>query len=426
MAENKKAEKDRFAVLAQGPDCADVWKGLVMYMKIQLDMYQTLAAAVLVLMLGAYLKSKIHFLEQFCIPAPVVGGLLFAIFTCICYVTGIAEFSFDDILREVCMVFFFTSVGFQANLKVLKSGGKSLVIFLGLVILLIVSQNLVAVGMSKVLGLSPLIGMCTGSIPMVGGHGTAGAFGPVLEDFNIDGATTICTAAATFGLICGSLIGGPLGKRLIEKKNLLETAIPEDDSLLVEEEEKHERHTNMYAAAVFQLILAIGLGTIFSYFLTRTGMTFPIYIGAMIAAALFRNIGEYSGKFTIHMGEINDLGGISLSLFLGIAMITLKLWQLADLALPLFILLAAQVLLIAVFTYFIEFNIMGRDYDAAVLVAGTCGFGMGATPNAMANMQAICEKYTTSVKAYLLIPLVGSLFADFINSLVITFFINFI
>ena len=395
-------------------------------MKIQLDMYQTLAAAVLVLMLGAYLKSKIHFLEQFCIPAPVVGGLLFAIFTCICYVTGSAEFSFDDILREVCMVFFFTSVGFQANLKVLKSGGKSLVVFLGLVILLIISQNLVAVGMSKVLGLSPLIGMCTGSIPMVGGHGTAGAFGPVLEDFNIDGATTICTAAATFGLICGSLIGGPLGKRLIEKKNLLETAIPEDDSLLVEEEEKHERHTNMYPAAVFQLILAIGLGTIFSYFLTKTGMTFPIYIGAMIAAALFRNIGEYSGKFTIHMGEINDLGGISLSLFLGIAMITLKLWQLADLALPLFILLAVQVLLIALFTYFIEFNIMGRDYDAAVLVAGTCGFGMGATPNAMANMQAICEKYTTSVKAYLLIPLVGSLFADFINSLVITFFINFI
>ena len=397
-----------------------------MYMKIQLDMYQTLAAAVLVLMLGAYLKSKIHFLEQFCIPAPVVGGLLFAIFTCICYVTGIAEFSFDDILREVCMVFFFTSVGFQANLKVLKSGGKSLVVFLGLVIFLIISQNLVAVGMSKVLGLSPLIGMCTGSIPMVGGHGTAGAFGPVLEDFNIDGATTICTAAATFGLICGSLIGGPLGKRLIEKKNLLETAIPEDDSLLVEEEEKHERHTNMYPAAVFQLILAIGLGTIFSYFLTKTGMTFPIYIGAMIAAALFRNIGEYTGKFTIHMGEINDLGGISLSLFLGIAMITLKLWQLADLALPLFILLAVQVLLIALFTYFIEFNIMGRDYDAAVLVAGTCGFGMGATPNAMANMQAICEKYTTSVKAYLMIPLVGSLFADFINSLVITFFINFI
>lgn len=299
-----------------------------------------------------------------------------------------------------------------------------MVVFLGLVVALILCQNLLAVGLSHVLHLNPLIGMCTGSIPMVGGHGTAGAFGPVLEDFNIQGATTICTAAATFGLIAGSLVGGPLGRRLIEKHNLLATAVTEDDSLLIEDEKKHERHTNMYASAVFQLILAIGLGTIFSYFLTKTGLTFPVYIGAMLAAALIRNIAEYSGKATIHMGEINDLGGISLSLFLGMAMITLKLWELASLALPLVILLTAQVVLICVFTYFIEFNIMGRDYDAAVLVAGTCGFGMGATPNAMANMQAICDRYVPSVKAYLLIPLIGSLFADFINSLVITFFIN--
>lgn len=393
-------------------------------MKIQLDMYQTLAAAVLVLLLGSYLRKKINILEKFCIPAPVIGGLLFAIFTCVCYTTGIIEFSFDDTLREVCMVFFFTSVGFQANLKVLKSGGKSLLVFLALVITLIFSQNLLAVGLSKVLGLNPLIGMCTGSIPMVGGHGTSGAFGPVLEDFNIKGATTICTAAATFGLITGSLVGGPIGKRLIEKRNLMYNVPAEDDSLLVEDEEKHQRHTNMYAAAVFQLILAIGLGTIFSYFLTKTGLTFPIYIGAMLAAALMRNITEYSGKGTIHMGEINDLGGICLSLFLGMAMITLKLWELATLALPLVILLAAQTLLICVFTYFVIFNVMGRDYDAAVLSAGTCGFGMGATPNAMANMQAICDRYVPSVKAYLIIPLIGSLFADFINSLVITFFIN--
>ena len=394
------------------------------FMKIQLDMYQTLAAAVLVLLLGNYLRKKINFLEKFCIPAPVIGGLLFAIFTCICYTTGIIEFSFDDTLREVCMVFFFTSVGFQANLKVLKSGGRSLIVFLGLVIVLIFSQNLLAIGLSKLLNLNPLIGMCTGSIPMVGGHGTAGAFGPVLEDFNIQGATTICTAAATFGLITGSLVGGPIGKRLIEKRKLMDNVPTEDDSLLIEDEEKHQRHTNMYAAAVFQLILAIGLGTIFSYFLTKTGLTFPIYIGAMLAAALMRNITEYSGKGTIHMGEINDLGGICLSLFLGMAMITLKLWELATLALPLVILLAAQTLLICVFTYFVIFNVMGRDYDAAVLSAGTCGFGMGATPNAMANMQAICDRYVPSVKAYLIIPLIGSLFADFINSLVITFFIN--
>ncbi|MFR5324139.1 MAG: sodium/glutamate symporter, partial [Eubacterium sp.] len=182
--------------------------------------------------------------------------------------------------------------------------------------------------------------------------------------------------------------------------------------------------TNMYPAAVFQLILAIGLGTIFSWLLTKTGLTFPIYIGAMLAAALIRNIAEYSGKATIHMGEINDLGGICLSLFLGMAMITLRLWELASLALPLVVLLAAQTALIAFFTYFILFRVMGKDYDAAILSAGTCGFGMGATPNAMANMQALCDRYVPSVKAYLLIPLIGSLFADFINSLVITFFIN--
>lgn len=393
-------------------------------MEIQIDMYQTLAVSVLVLILGQFLKERINFLEKFCIPAPVIGGLLFAVLTCVCYSLGIAEFTFDDTLREVCMVFFFTSVGFQANLKVLKSGGKSLFIFLGLVVVLIVFQNFLALGVSKLLHLDPLVGLCTGSIPMVGGHGTAGAFGPVLEDFDVKGATTICTAAATFGLIAGSLIGGPIGKRLIDRKKLLDTAVAEDDSILVEDEKKHERHTNMYAAAVFQLIIAVGIGTIISELLTKTGLTFPIYIGAMIAAAVIRNIGEYSGKFDIYMGEINNLGGICLSLFLGMAMITLKLWQLAELALPLIILLSAQLILMILFTYFVVFNVMGRDYDAAVLSAGTCGFGMGATPNAMANMQAICDRYVPSVKAYLIIPLIGSLFADFLNSLVITFFIN--
>ena len=395
-------------------------------MKIELDMYQTLAMAVLVLMLGKFLRGQVQVLEKFCIPAPVIGGVLFAIFTCVCYVTGIAEFGFDDILKEVCMVFFFTSVGFQANLKVLKSGGKAMIVFLGLVIVLIVGQNVLAVGLAKLLGVDALVGLCTGSIPMVGGHGTAGAFGPVLEDFGISGAMTLCTAAATYGLIAGSMMGGPIGKMLIEKHDLLKTVVPEDDSLLVEEEMKHERHVSMYPSAVFQLILAIGIGTIFSKLLSLTGMTFPIYIGAMIAAACIRNVGEYSGKFTTYMGEINDIGGISLSLFLGMAMITLKLWQLADLAGPLVILLAGQTVFIALYVILVVFNVMGRDYDAAVIVSGVCGFGMGATPNAMANMQVLCDKYSPSVKAYLLIPLVGSLFADFINSLVITLFINLI
>ena len=309
-------------------------------------MYQTLAIAVVVLMLGKFLRKKCSLLEKFCIPAPVVGGVLFAVFTCVCYVTGIVEFTFDDILKEVCMVFFFTSVGFQANLKVLKSGGKSMLVFLSLVIALILAQNFLAVGLSNVMRISPLVGLCTGSISMVGGHGTAGAFGPVLEDFGISGATTLCTAAATYGLIAGSMIGGPIGRRLIEKHKLLDTVVQEDDSLLVEEEIKHERHASMYPSAVFQLIIAIGIGTVVSKLLSLTGMTFPIYIGAMIAAACMRNIGEYTGKITIYMGEINDIGGISLSLFLGMAMITLKLWQLADLAGPLVVLLAGQTVFI--------------------------------------------------------------------------------
>lgn len=393
-------------------------------MDITLDMYQTVAVAVVVLMIGNFLKKKISFLQRFCIPSPVIGGLLFAIFTLILYATGIAVIDFDDTLKEVCMVLFFTSVGFQANLKVLKSGGKALIVFLVLVVALIIGQNFASIGLANVLGLDSLTGMTTGSIPMIGGHGTAGAFGPVLEDFGVSGATTVCTAAATFGLIAGSLMGGPIGNRLIKKHNLLDTIKTEDDSFLVEEEEKHERHFSMYAPAVFQLIIAVGIGTIVSELLSLTGMTFPIYIGAMIVAAIMRNIGEYTGKITIHMGEINDLGGICLSLFLGIAMITLKLWQLADLALPLVILLAGQSVLMFLFAYFVVYNIMGRDYDAAVIAAGTCGFGMGATPNAMANMQAICDKYAPSVKAYLIIPIVGSLFADFLNSLTITFFIN--
>jgi len=392
--------------------------------RLSLDMYQTLAAAVGVLFLGGYLKKKIKILEKFCIPSPVIGGLIFAVASLVLYMTGVIEFSFDETLKTVCMVIFFTSVGFQANLKILKSGGISLIIFLVCVIVLIIGQNFLAVGIAKIIGLDSLIGLCTGSIPMVGGHGTSGAFGPVLEDLGVNGANTLCTAAATFGLVAGSLIGGPLGRRLIIKHDLLKTVVAEDETPLVEEEVKKHRSVSMYAPAAYQIAVAMGLGTVVSWLLSKTGMTFPIYIGAMIVAAVMRNLGEFTRKFHIHIGEINDIGGICLSLFLGIAMITLKLWQLAELALPLVILLLGQLIFMFLFSYFVVYNVMGRNYDAAILASGTCGFGMGATPNAMANMQVLTEKYAPSVKAYILVPIIGSMFADFINSLCITFFIN--
>ena len=393
---------------------------------ISIDMYQTTALAVVILYVGKILKLRINFLEKFCIPAPVVGGILFAIISCTLYVLGILEFKFDETLKNFFMIAFFTSVGFQANLKILKNGGLSLLIFLVSVTFLIIGQNFLAITLSNFIEVSPLVGLCTGSISMTGGHGTSGAFGSILENLGLNGATTLCTAAATFGLVSGSLMGGPLGRSLILRKNLLKTVIHEDDSILVEEKNKHHRFVAKYSVGFYQIIFAMGLGTILSEVLTKSGMTFPIYIGAMIVAAIMRNYSEFFGKFKVHIGEIGDIGGICLSIFLGIAMITLKLWELASLAIPLIILLLGQVIFMFLFANFIIFNVMGRDYDAAILSAGTCGFGMGATPNAMANMQVLTKKFAPSVKAYLLVPIVGSMFADFINSLAITFFINFV
>ena len=392
--------------------------------ELSLDMYQTMGLAVVVLLFGSWLKKKVRFLNKYCVPAPVVGGLIYAVIMFVLYTYGVVEISYDETIKNICMVIFFTSVGFQANIRILKKGGVSLIIFLVIVVGMIFAQNGLAILIAKLMGLDPMIGLCTGSIPMVGGHGTSGAFGPILEDFGITGATTLCTAAATFGLVGGSLMGGPLGEALIRKKDLLKTMENEDPAVLVEEGKKHHRQVSMYATATYQLAIAIGVGTVISWLLSKTGMTFPVYIGAMIVAAFMRNFGEMTGKLTIHMGEINDIGGICLSIFLGIAMITLKLWQLANLALPMVFLLFAQLLLMFIVARFVVFNLMGRNYDAAVLAAGTCGFGMGATPNAMANMQVLSEKYGPSVKAYILVPIVGSMFADFLNSLIITLFIN--
>ena len=393
-------------------------------MTLSLDIYQTLAVAVVALWVGNILKRRIRLLSQFCIPSPVIGGLLFALVSLVGYMSGWIVCSFDDTMKQVCMVFFFTSVGFQANFKTIRQGGRPLLLLVLLVALIVVIQNVVSIGIARSLGFDGLIGMTSGSIPMVGGHGTAGAFGPLLEEMGVSGATTLMTAAATFGLVAGSLIGGPIGRRLIEKFHLLATAKDETEAIIQESHAEH--HDSAYTTAVFQIVVAAGIGTIVSYLLSLTGMTFPIYIGGMIVAAVMRNYSELSHRLSIPIDQISDMGGICLSLFLGIAMVTLRLWELAELALPLLLMLSAQLAVMIAFAYFVVFRVMGRDYDAAVLTSGFCGFGMGATPNAMANMQAICDKYRPSVKAYLLIPIVGSMFTDFINSMIITFFVNII
>ena len=391
-------------------------------MTITFDLYQTMAVAVVALLVGEWLKRRVRMLTQFCIPSPVIGGIIFSIISLIGYSMNLFECKFDEIMKEVLMVVFFASVGFEANLKTLRKGGKPLVILVVLVAVVIVLQNAAAVGTALLLGLDGLTGMTTGSIPMTGGHGTSGAFGPLLESMGVTGATTLATAAATFGLVAGSLIGGPIARRRIEKMRLLETTPVEVDELAEKNEKDHKGVS--ITLATFHLVIAMGLGTLVSKLLTLTGLTFPIYIGSMIVAAVIRNIGEYTNRISVPMHYINEIGGTCLSLFLGIAMISLRLWELAELALPLVVMLAVQLVLMIFYANYVVFNLMGKDYHAAVITAGFCGFGMGATPNAMANMQAICLNYRHSVKAFILVPIVGTMFTDFINSVVITFFIN--
>jgi ESS family glutamate:Na+ symporter len=418
---------------------------------IELDMIQTAGIGALALIVGMVLTRKIAFLQKFCVPSPVSGGVIFSLISLVLYGWFNVEVSFNGTLKDVFMLAFFTSVGFQSDLKVLKQGGRLLVIMLALLVAFIALQNLMPMGITRLMGVDPLIGMAAGSISMTGGHGTAGGFASVLEGMGLSGAGTIGMAAATFGLISGSMIGGPLAERIIRTKLTHEQVQPHDEEVDpamagIESDEAsptgrakristNEQEFQQYAKATYSIILVMGGGTLLSWLYAKTGITFPTYFGALILAAIARNtIGFVSykdddGKWVkadklLDMERIISVGNICLSLFLGMAMISLKLWELQSLALPLIVILVSQVLMIALFAYFIAFPLLGRDYDAAVLCAGICGFGLGATPNAMANMSAVCYKYHYTVKPFLIVPVIGAMFADLINTGIITIFLN--
>lgn len=395
-------------------------------MELKFNIFETMALATVVFYLGLYLKKKIKALSKYCIPAPVIGGLIFAIIVLILKVNNIATITLDITLQNIFMTAFFTSVGYTASLKILKQGGIKVVIFLILSIFLVISQDIVGATLATLFKLDPLLGLCTGSIPMIGGHGTSGSFGPLLEEMGIVGATTVSFASATFGLVMGSFIGGFVAKNLIESYKLKtpkeshDKEIPlsdfheDDDAILC-----HKRLMN----GASWIFIAMGLGSIISTFIQDAGLTFPSYIGAMIVAAIIRNICDFR-KINLEEKEIEAIGGISLSFFLAMALMGLKLWELLDLAVPMLIMLIAQVILMGIFAYFIIFRVMGKDYDAAVFASASCGFGMGATPNAVANMDALTGKYGFAPTPYFVVPIVGCLFIDFVNSAVITLFIN--
>ena len=391
---------------------------------LSLDMYQATAVAALVLLLGRFLVKKIPILDRYCIPAPVVGGFVYAILHLIVRSAGIVEIAADMTLKDVFMVGFFCSVGFTASFRMLKKGGIQTIIFLVLAIVMVVLQNCLGAGLAVAFGLDPRLGLATGSIPMVGGHGTAGSFGPLLEGLGVANANVVAIASATFGLVAGCAIGGPIATAKIKKFKLHSVdsdaaAAGSDDS-----EEAGKIDSKRFLDAVLCLIIAIGFGTIVSMFLGKL-MTFPFYIGAMLVGAVIRNVADGMSK-ELPMEEIGVVGGFCLSVFLGLAMIDMKLWQLAELALPLVVMLAAQTVLMFVYAYFVVFNVLGRTYDAAVMTTGFCGFGMGATPNAMANMQAVVGQYGPAPTAFMVVPLVGTLFIDFFNASILTGFINFL
>ncbi|MBP1551705.1 MAG: sodium/glutamate symporter, partial [Oscillospiraceae bacterium] len=377
---------------------------------INLDMFQAAAVACGVLLVGRFCVAKFEVLRRFCIPEPVVGGVIFALLHLALRSAGILEISFDSTIQTIFMNMFFCSVGFAAAFKMLKKGGKLVFIFLALAIAMVVAQNAMGAGIATLFGLNPLLGIATGSVPMVGGHGTSAAFGPILEAAGLDGGTAVAVASATFGLVAGCLIGGPIASSVIKKYNLKPTANASGNE--TEEEVAGTIDGGRFLNAVMFLLVALGIGTIIGKYLTLwTGISFPGYIGAMLAAAIIRNVWEIK-NWNVPMEEINTIGGYSLSVFLGLAMMGLKLWQLAELAIPMIVMLIAQTVLMFLVARFVCFNILGRDYDAAVISAGFCGFGMGATPNAMANMQAVTKKNGPSPTAFLVVPLVGSLFID--------------
>ncbi|NFM78685.1 sodium/glutamate symporter [Clostridium botulinum] len=391
-------------------------------MTLELDMIQTTTLAILFYYIGIFIKSKVSILEKFYIPAPVVGGLIFAILNLIFTESGFISISLDTTLQKPFMLAFFTTIGFGASFKMIKQGGLHVIMFFIAALLLVISQDVLGVVMAKFIGEDPLLGLIVGSVTMTGGHGTGATFGALFEsEYGLVGASTTAMAAATFGLVCGSLIGGPIAKNLISKNNLKNSS----DEFFEANSDDCEEVSYKTLFNTFSLIfISMGLGSILEMLFTNLGIVLPSYVDAMIVAAIILNIGEQTNKWKINSKCVDIIGNMSLNVFLSMALIGLKLWELKSTAGPLLILLIGQAVLMFIFAYFITFRLMGKDYDAAVMSSGHCGFGMGATPNGIANMEAITSKYGASPKAFFILPVVGAFLIDFSNSLVITLFVN--
>lgn len=397
---------------------------------INLDSILTLALAVIVLLVGYGVKNKSEFLRKYCIPAPVVGGFIFMFITFIGYKTNSFNFAYENIFQSTFMLAFFTTVGLGANLKILKSGGKLLIIYWLLCGLLSLIQNTIGVGVAKAVNLEPAYGMLASSISMIGGHGAAMSYGNTFAKMGYEQAPVVGAAAATFGLIFGVLIGGPLGRRLIVKNDLKPDNDDFDSSALdnLFKEEKIELTNLDVIKNVSAIIICMALGTLVSKQIGKAiNMDFPDYVGAMFVAVILRNINEKANFYKFSAHSVDGIGDVMLNLYLALALMTLKLWELQDLMGGVLIVLICQVVFMLFYTYFIVFRVLGKNYDAAVMCSGLCGHGLGATPSAIVNMTAINEEYGMSIKAMMIVPIVGAFLVDIIyQPIVLTFIKTFV
>lgn len=409
-------------------------------MEIVLNGYYTLILATMVLLLGKILVGKIKFLEEFNIPEPVAGGLVAAVIVYGLNAFFGYSFVFLKELQTACMLMFFASIGLSADFARLKAGGTPLLIFTIVVSFFIVLQNGVGVALAKMLGLDPMLGLVTGSIALTGGHGTAGAWGATLEkDFGVAGATTLGIAAATYGLVAGGLIGGPVAKRLISKmghqpiaegavqaKNLHSDGLEANDNAHTTVFERADTVRLITATSMVETLALFAACLVFSDLMTvvakGTWFELPTFVWALAGGVIIRNVLTLVFNFEMFDRAIDVFGNAALSLFLAMALLSLKLWELTQLAGPVLVILIVQTAVMIAFAYFVTHFIMGKDYDSAVLAAGHCGFGLGATPTAIANMQAITDRYGPSHKAFLIVPMVGAFFVDIVNATILQIF----
>lgn len=407
-----------------GPATVDSRAQSLYPLKMILSALQTFAFAALVVYFGKFLKRKIHFIDKYNLPSPVIGGFIVAIVLAVLKSFDILEISFIKSYEESLMIAFFASIGYSASLRLLKIGGKTVLLFLLLTVGGLIIQILAGMGAARLMGLHPLMGVLTGAVSLTGGPGTALAFAPAFEAAGVEGASVIGLTTAMGGILLGGLIGTPLATYLITRHGL--------------KNKSHDHIKDNLSATVLQSVvgkdllmhflafaLMMGLGTTLSSWIISFGVTLPIYIGAMIVAAFMRNIEDFKPTFKINSDWVEEIGTVALTLFIATAIMTLKLDELRNAALPILVFLTLQAGLVFLTALGPVFWTSGKDYDAAIMSSGYVGFMMGTTANAMANMSSMSQKYGPAPKAFLVVPLVGSCFIDFINAGFVTACLNF-